>query len=145
MNMDDASFSANPISEEEDRLRQLLSLSEEERTRLEKMVELLSLKSEELSAKRSSFEEMESRLAGIESKLTKTEKRTESAEKIEAKITESERHFSQLDDFVRKTKIDIDGLNVLSEHVLAKTRSLNQQREIVEKSNEEAGKLNVLL
>ena len=38
--MDDAPFSANPISEEEDRLRQLLSTSEEERTRLEKMVEL---------------------------------------------------------------------------------------------------------
>ena len=90
--MDDARFSSvSPLSGEEDRLRQLLTTSEEERTRLEKMVELLNLKSEELSAKRSSFEEMESRLADIESKLFHTEKRTETAEEIEVKISESER------------------------------------------------------
>lgn len=86
--MDDTHFSsANPISGEEDRLRQLLAASEEERIRLEKMVELLNLKSEELASKRSSFEEMESRLTEIESKLSQTEKRTEIAEKIDFKLS----------------------------------------------------------
>ena len=136
---------ASQINSETSRITELVKVSEQERERLEKSMDLLTLRAEELTSKRSVLDEVGTRIADLESRLVKTEKRSETFEKVDVRITESERHFQKLDEFVRKTKMDIDGLNVLSEHVLAKTRSLNLQREVVEKSNEEAGKLNVLL
>ena len=71
------------LATEAARIHGLLTSSQEERDRLEKVMDLLTLKAEELTAKRGSLDEVGTRIGDLESRLSKTEKRSESFEKID--------------------------------------------------------------
>jgi DNA repair ATPase RecN len=115
------------MSANETRIRNLISAFVEERGRMEKLDDIIPLKIEE-----------------HEAILSSSQRQFESTPQIETRLSDAEHQYGELESVYRKMKMNIDGLSVLSEHVLAKTRGLNQPRDVMEKSNGEAGKLNVI-
>ncbi|MEE3347220.1 MAG: hypothetical protein VX186_03565, partial [Nitrospinota bacterium] len=125
--------------------KELVKLASHERKNLQLLVEYFEKKSGELEEKKRFFDRVSSQVPDAWQKLDSMDVRFEEIKTFDVRIRDFQRISKELNSNYNTLKRDLDGLHLLNEHIDSKTKSLGQQKLVVEKANEDAGRLNVLV
>ncbi|MBF0170727.1 MAG: hypothetical protein HQK87_06530, partial [Nitrospinae bacterium] len=115
-----------------------------ERKVLSDLVNYLERNKEEIDRRASLFKDIGERIESLDTVSGALKGRLDETRAAEQEITETSRKAAELAEEVDRRKKDLDAVNRLVEHINSKIKGLSLQRVIVERANEEAGKLNVL-
>ena len=127
------------------KLRELVSRAGQERKSLQLLVEYFENKSGELGEKKHFFEKITSQIPDTLEKLESLNSRISEIRDIDGRVSEFQKVSKELNSNYVEMKRELDQLHLLHEHIDQKNKSLNQQRGLVEKANEDAGRLGVLI
>ncbi len=133
--------SAKDIAE----LKELVKDASVERKTLQMLVEYIEKNKDVLLQYGSATKKIEEKMPVINKFVEKIDQKTDDVRNLEIRIRESQRIATEMDSSIRTSKRDMDGVNLLAEKINGKIKALSQQRVLVEKANEEAGRLNVLI
>ena len=125
--------------------KELIHLASQERKNLQLLVEYFEKKSGEMDERKQIFERMSNQVPDSLIKLDSLNIKFEEIKTFDVRIRDFQLISKELTSNYKTLKRELDGLHLLNEHVDQKTKSLNQQRVIVEKANEDAGRLNILV
>jgi hypothetical protein len=136
---------ASPANFNVTEFKGLLEVAAHERKNLQLLVEYFERKSEELEDKKHFFEKIESQVPDTLNKLSMFNDRFQEVKTIDVRVRDFQKVSKELESNYNVLKRELDELHLLSEHVDHKIKSLHQQRGLVEKANDDAGRLNVLI
>ena len=125
--------------------KELLEVATHERRNLQLLVEYFEKKTTELENQKSFFEKMSSQTPNTLKKLDSLNKRFEEVKTFDIRVRDFQQICKELESNYNGQKRGLEELHLLSEHIEQKIKSLQQQRGLVEKANEDAGRLNVLI
>ena len=125
--------------------KELVKLASHERKNLQLLVEYFERKSGELEEKKRVFDRISGQAPDALKKLDAMDVRFKEIKTFDVRIKDFQRISKELNSNYNTLKRDLDGLHLLNEHIDSKTKSLGQQKLVVEKANEDAGRLNVLV
>ncbi|MBT5867634.1 MAG: hypothetical protein HOH38_02215, partial [Nitrospinaceae bacterium] len=125
--------------------KELLQLAAHERKNLQLLVEYFEKKSGELDDKKRFFDRVSNQVPDALRKLDTIEVRFEEIKTFDVRIRDFQRISKELNSNYNTLKRELDELHLLNEHIDSKTKSLGQQKMVVQKANEDAGRLNVLV
>ena len=125
--------------------KKLLDVAALERKNLQMLVEYFEHKTVELEEKKHFFEKIEAQVPYTIKKLDTFNESFQEIKTIDIRVRDFQRVSKELESNYNTLKRELDELHLLSEHIDHKIKSLHQQRGLVEKANEDAGRLNVLV
>ncbi|MBT4897612.1 MAG: hypothetical protein HON56_00950, partial [Nitrospina sp.] len=125
--------------------KELVKLASHERKNLQLLVEYFEKKSGELDEKKRFFDRVSGQVPDALRKLDSMDVRFEEIKTFDVRIRDFQRISKEINSNYNTLKRELDGLHLLNEHIDSKTKSLDQQKLVVEKANEDAGRLNVLV
>src|SRR3972149_1282577 len=126
-------------------LRELLQEVSQERRSLKTMLDYADMKTKELADKSGVFEAIEENITRLQGNAKKVEDRVSSIDQFQTRLDRGARGGHRPADRGARENGEGRSLNSLIERVMTRTKALAQQRRLVDKANEEAGRLNVLL
>ncbi len=138
MSPEKAGFQSNEFKE-------LIKHASHERKNLQLLVEYFEKKSEELEDKKNSFDKLSGQVPDALKKLDSLDVRFEEIKNFDVRVRDFQRVSKEVNSNYNTLKRDLDSLHLLNEHIDSKIKSLSQQKQVVEKANEDAGRLNVLV
>ena len=125
--------------------KELIKVASHERKNLQLLVEYFEKKSDELEDKKRSFDRVSGQVPDALRKLDSLDVRFEEIKNFDVRVRDFQRVSKEVNSNYNTLKRDLDGLHLLNEHIDSKIKSLSQQKQVVEKANEDAGRLNVLV
>jgi len=125
--------------------KELLDIAAHERKNLQMLVEYFEHKTVELEEKKHFFEKIEAQVPYTLNKLDTFNQSFQEIKTIDVRVRDFQRVSKELESNYNTLKRELDELHLLSEHIDHKIKSLHQQRGLVEKANDDAGRLNVLI
>ena len=102
------------------------------------LVEYFEKKSGELEDKKRTFDRVSGQVPDALKKLDSLEVRYEEIKTFDVRIRDFQRISKEVNSNFNTLKRELDELHLLNEHIDSKTKSLSQQKKVVEKANEDA-------
>ena len=126
-------------------MQEILSVATHERRNLQLLVEYFEKKIPELDERKQFFDRVSSQVPESLQRLDSLNDRIEEIKTFDVRVRDFQRVAKDLESNHGNLKRELEELHLLSEHIDHKIKSLQQQRGLVEKANEDAGRLNVLV
>ncbi|SVA67453.1 uncharacterized protein METZ01_LOCUS120307, partial [marine metagenome] len=136
---------AGAKNEDEKAIKELLSVAAHERKNLQLLVEYFEKKIPELDDRKQFFDRISSQLPSSLEKLDLVSNQIEEIKTFDVRVRDFQRVAKDIESNHSTLKRELEELHLLSDHIEQKIRNLQQQRGLVEKANEDAGRLNVLV
>ena len=136
----------NPLSQEDlKEFKSLVEVANQERKNLQLLVEYMGKNSDQFEERKLFFEKLNIQIPDTLKKLDSLDRNREEIKNFDVRLRDFQRLSKEMESNYSNVKRQLDALHMLAEHVEVKTGSLDQQRTLVEKANEDAGRLNVLI
>ena len=116
--------------------RELISVASHERKNLQLLVEYFEKKSDELEDKKRSFDRVSSQVPDALKKLDSLDIRFQEIKSFDVRVRDFQLVSKEVNSNYNTLKRDLEALHLLNEHIDTKTKSLSQQKQIVDKANE---------
>ena len=126
-------------------IRELLSVASHERKNLQLLVEYFEKKIPELDERKQFFDRVSMQVPPSLQKIEFVSQQIEEIKTFDVRVRDFQRVAKDIESNHSTLKRDLEELHLLSDHIDQKIKSLQQQRGLVEKANEDAGRLNILV
>ena len=126
-------------------IKELLSVASHERKNLQLLVEYFENKIPELDERKQFFDRISSQVPDSLQKLDFVSQQIEEIKTFDVRVRDFQRVAKDIESNHSTLMRDLEELHLLSDHIDQKIRGLQQQRGLVEKANEDAGRLNILV
>ena len=136
---------SRPESFDRGEFKKLLEVATHERRNLQLLAEYFEKKGPEFEQRKFFFEKINEQVPDTLGKLETLNRRIDEIKTFDVRIRDFQRLSKEMESNYSTLKRELDNLHLLSEHIDVKIKGLNQQRGLVEKANEDAGRLNVLV
>ena len=126
-------------------IKELLSVASHERKNLQLLVEYFENKIPELDERKQFFDRISLQVPDSLQKLDFVSQQIEEIKTFDVRVRDFQRVAKDIESNHSTLMRDLEELHLLSDHIDQKIRGLQQQRGLVEKANEDAGRLNILV
>ena len=132
-------------SEDAKGIKELLSVASHERKNLQLLVEYFEKKIPELDERKQFFDRVSLQVPDSLQKLDFVSGQIEEIKTFDVRVRDFQRVAKDIESNHSTLKRELEDLHLLSDHIDQKIKGLQQQRGLVEKANEDAGRLNILV
>ncbi|SVE52946.1 uncharacterized protein METZ01_LOCUS505800, partial [marine metagenome] len=126
-------------------IKELLSVASHERRNLQLLVEYFEKKIPELDERKQFFDKVSMQVPDSLQRLDFVSSQIDEIKTFDVRVRDFQQVAKDIESNHSNLKRDLEELHLLSDHIDQKIRSLQQQRGLVEKANEDAGRLNILV
>jgi uncharacterized protein (DUF3084 family) len=126
-------------------IKELLSVASHERKNLQLLVEYFEKKIPELDERKQFFDRVSTQVPDSLQKIEFVSQQIEEIKIFDVRVRDFQRVAKDIESNHSTLKRDLEELHLLSDHIDQKIKNLQQQRGLVEKANEDAGRLNILV